>query len=57
MKEDGLDEPTSSAPDDELDGAEGHDILLVDDSQTNLVAIEAALSPLGRKLVLAKSGV
>jgi signal transduction histidine kinase len=57
MREDGPDEPTSSAPDEELEGAEGHDILLVDDSQTNLVAIEAALQPLGRKLVLAKSGV
>jgi signal transduction histidine kinase len=35
----------------------GRDILVVDDNQTNLVAIEAALSPLGRKLVLAHSGV
>ncbi|HEY4241590.1 MAG TPA: response regulator [Kofleriaceae bacterium] len=35
----------------------GRDILVVDDNQTNLVAIEAALSPLGRKLVLASSGV
>jgi signal transduction histidine kinase len=34
----------------------GRDILVVDD-QTNLIAIEAALSPLGRKLVLAHSGV
>ena len=29
----------------------GRDILVVDDNQTNLIAIEAALSPLGRKLV------
>ena len=35
----------------------GRDILVVDDNDTNLVAIEAALSPLGRKLVLARSGV
>lgn len=35
----------------------GRDILVVDDYQTNLIAIEAALSPLGRKLVLAHSGV
>src|SRR5262245_25211567 len=35
----------------------GRDILVVDDNQTNLVAIEAALSSLGRKLVLAHSGV
>ncbi|MGN6104648.1 MAG: response regulator [Kofleriaceae bacterium] len=35
----------------------GRDILIVDDNQTNLIAIEAALSPLGRHLVLAHSGV
>lgn len=35
----------------------GRDILVVDDNQTNLTAIEAALAPLGRKLVLARSGV
>ncbi|MDQ3366656.1 MAG: response regulator [Myxococcota bacterium] len=35
----------------------GRDILIVDDNQTNLVAIEAALAPLGRKLVLAQSGI
>ncbi len=35
----------------------GRDILVVDDTQTNLVAIEAALQPLGRTLVLAHSGV
>jgi signal transduction histidine kinase len=35
----------------------GRDILVVDDNQTNLIAIEAALSPLGRKLMLAHSGV
>jgi two-component system, sensor histidine kinase len=35
----------------------GRDILVVDDNQTNLIAIEAALAPLGRKLVLAHSGV
>src|SRR5215475_14529665 len=35
----------------------GRDILVVDDNQTNLIAIEAALASLGRKLVLAHSGV
>ena len=37
--------------------ATGRDILVVDDNETNLVAIEAALSELGRKLILARSGV
>lgn len=35
----------------------GRDILVVDDNQANLIAIEAALGSLGRKLVLAHSGV
>ncbi|MBC7977278.1 MAG: response regulator [Myxococcales bacterium] len=35
----------------------GRDILVVDDNQTNLIAIEAALLPLGRHLVLAHSGI
>jgi signal transduction histidine kinase len=35
----------------------GRDILVVDDNETNLVAIEAALGPVGRKLVTARSGV
>jgi signal transduction histidine kinase len=35
----------------------GRDILVVDDNQTNLIAIEAALASLGRKLVLAHSGI
>jgi len=34
----------------------GQDILVVDDNDPNLIAIEAALSPLQRKLVLARSG-
>jgi signal transduction histidine kinase/DNA-binding response OmpR family regulator len=34
----------------------GRDILVVDDSQSNLIAIEAALAPLDRHLVLARSG-
>ena len=47
---------------DEGDGAAslltyGRDILVVDDNDTNLIAIEAALAPLGRKMVLEKSGV
>jgi two-component system, sensor histidine kinase len=35
----------------------GRDILVVDDNQSNLVAIEAALAPLGRQMVLARSGL
>ncbi len=35
----------------------GRDILVVDDNQSNLIAIEAALQPLGRPLVLAHSGI
>jgi signal transduction histidine kinase len=42
---------------DALDIGYGSDILVVDDNQTNLIAIEAALAPLGRNLVLAQSGV
>ncbi|HET7506296.1 MAG TPA: ATP-binding protein [Kofleriaceae bacterium] len=34
----------------------GDDILVVDDRPTNLIAVEAALAPLGRKLVFATSG-
>jgi signal transduction histidine kinase len=51
-------ELTSAAGDDDrLMMNAGRDILVVDDNQANLVAIEAALSPLGRSLVLARSGV
>ncbi len=59
--------PELTVPDSELDALRtpahtfdlpvGQDILLVDDNQTNLVAIEAALGPLGRNLVLARSGM
>lgn len=35
----------------------GEDILIVDDSSANLIAFEAALAPLGRKLVMVQSGV
>lgn len=48
---------------DELDSDEiidigiGDDILVVDDNPSNLVAIEAALAPLGRKVVSVRSGV
>ncbi|MBC7977225.1 MAG: response regulator [Myxococcales bacterium] len=35
----------------------GDDILVADDSPTNLVAIESALSPLGRHIVTVSSGV
>jgi signal transduction histidine kinase len=44
-------------PEDALAISYGRDILVVDDNQANLVAIEAALAPLGRPLVLAHSGV
>ncbi len=47
--------PESDAEDIELNY--GQDILLVDDNHTNLIAIEAALVPLGRKLVMARSGM
>src|SRR5882672_1851417 len=48
---------SSLGEDEALKISYGRDILVVDDNQTNLIAIEAALSPLGRKLVLAHSGV
>ncbi len=47
--------PTSEATDDPV--TFGRDILVVDDNEANLVAIEAALQPLGRPLVLARSGL
>ncbi len=47
---------TGSEPDD-LGLNYGRDILLVDDNHANLIAIEAALTPLGRKLVMARSGI
>ena len=49
--------PFQDDEDEPLRVSYGRDILVVDDHQTNLIAIEAALSPLGRKLVLARSGV
>src|SRR5688572_26543773 len=45
------------ADDDRFAVGRGRDILVVDDNDTNLIAIEAALQPLGRKMVLARSGV
>jgi len=42
---------------DVLDIGIGDDILVVDDSHANLIAIEAALEPLGRRLVCVSSGV
>ena len=42
---------------DEVGVSYGRDILVVDDNESNRVAIEAALTSLGRKLVLASSGV
>ncbi len=67
MNTGGVEEPGSTPPDDTksielfvpedvLGIGTGSDILIVDDSDTNLVAYEAALAPLGRKLVLARSG-
>src|ERR1051325_11251623 len=50
-------ERARTASDDETDIGIGDDILVVDDTPANLIAIEAALSPLGRKLVLAHSGI
>jgi signal transduction histidine kinase len=44
-------------PDDITDIGIGDDILVVDDRPSNLIAVEAALAPLGRKLVFATSGV
>jgi signal transduction histidine kinase len=41
---------------DTLDIGIGDDILVVDDSRANLVAVEAALEPLGRRLVCVNSG-
>ena len=35
----------------------GDDILIVDDNEANLIAFDAALAPLGRKLVMVQSGV
>ncbi len=44
-------------PEDALGIGIGDDILAVDDSPANLIAAEAALAPLGRKLVTATSGL
>lgn len=44
------------APEEFADIGIGDDILIVDDSPTSIVAIDAALRPLGRKLVFARSG-
>src|SRR3954467_494503 len=51
------DERARTANDDEADIGVGDDILVVDDTPANLVAIEAALEPLGRRLVSVTSGV
>ncbi|MEO8701334.1 MAG: response regulator [Kofleriaceae bacterium] len=45
------------SPEDVLGIGLGVDILIVDDHQTNLVAYEAALAPLGRRLVPVLSGM
>jgi len=38
------------------ESSHNRDILVVDDNETNLISIEAALEPLGRTLVFARSG-
>jgi CheY-like chemotaxis protein len=48
--------PTPPADDEPSDIGIGDDILIVDDTPANLVAFEAALAPLGRRLILAHSG-
>lgn len=45
-----------AATEDVADIGGGDDILAVDDNEVNLVAIEAALNPLGRRVVFASSG-
>ena len=50
-------DPNDEGAEDALAISYGRDILVVDDNQANLVAIEAALQPLGRRMVLAHSGV
>jgi PleD family two-component response regulator len=47
----------AAAAEEVLDIGIGDDILVVDDSPANLIAVDAALSSLGRKLVFARSGV
>jgi len=47
----------AAGADDILDIGIGDDILVVDDSHANLVAAEAALEPLGRRVVCVSSGV
>ncbi|MBA3394343.1 MAG: response regulator [Deltaproteobacteria bacterium] len=44
-------------PDELLGIGTGEDILVVDDNELNLIAVEAALAPLGKRLVLVQSGV
>jgi signal transduction histidine kinase len=49
--------PWELVDDDASDIGIGDDILVADDSPANLVAMEAALAPLGRRLVSVSSGV
>jgi signal transduction histidine kinase len=51
-----LEDATDEATDEASDIGIGDDILVVDDRPGNLVAAEAALAPLGRRLVFASSG-
>lgn len=51
-------ERLSTVADEEIpDIGIGDDILVADDTPANLIAIEAALAPLGRRLVLVHSGI
>jgi signal transduction histidine kinase len=57
MKRDIGSVPSTAAADDEAsDIGIGDDILIVDDTPANLIAFEAAMAPLGRRLVVAHSG-
>ncbi|HEY5923804.1 MAG TPA: response regulator [Kofleriaceae bacterium] len=53
----GSDTAEQPIPDELLGIGAGEDILIVDDNEANLVAFDAALAPLGRKLVMVQSGV
>lgn len=47
----------ATTPEELLGIGAGEDILIVDDNEANLVAFDAALAPLGRRLVMVQSGV
>lgn len=49
--------PRDAAREEPFDRGTGADILVVDDNESDLITLEAALAPLGRKLVLVRSGI